>query len=103
MKCTQPGCTGSIVDGYCDVCGQPGATTGASALGAAGRPGRRASRAGGQRAGACRQPGCTGTIVDGYCDVCGTPAKPPRCSAGRRGRVDRPRPPAEEQAARCPP
>ena len=24
MKCTQPGCTGSIVDGYCDVCGSPG-------------------------------------------------------------------------------
>lgn len=21
MKCTQPGCTGSILDGYCDVCG----------------------------------------------------------------------------------
>ena len=21
MKCTQPGCTGTIVDGYCDVCG----------------------------------------------------------------------------------
>jgi serine/threonine-protein kinase PknG len=24
MTCTQPGCTGSIVDGYCDVCGSPG-------------------------------------------------------------------------------
>ena len=21
MKCTQPFCTGTIVDGYCDVCG----------------------------------------------------------------------------------
>ena len=21
--CTQPGCTGTIVDGYCDVCGSP--------------------------------------------------------------------------------
>ena len=21
MKCQQPGCTGTIVDGYCDVCG----------------------------------------------------------------------------------
>ena len=21
--CTQPGCTGRIVDGYCDVCGSP--------------------------------------------------------------------------------
>ena len=24
MRCTQPGCTGTIVDGYCDVCGSPG-------------------------------------------------------------------------------
>lgn len=24
MTCTQPGCTGTIVDGYCDVCGTPG-------------------------------------------------------------------------------
>ena len=23
MKCTQPGCSGNIVDGYCDVCGMP--------------------------------------------------------------------------------
>ena len=23
-SCTQPGCTGSILDGYCDVCGSPG-------------------------------------------------------------------------------
>ena len=23
-RCTQPGCTGTIVDGYCDVCGSPG-------------------------------------------------------------------------------
>ena len=23
-KCTQAGCTGTIVDGYCDVCGSPG-------------------------------------------------------------------------------
>ncbi len=62
MKCTQPGCTGSIVDGYCDVCGTPASTT--SAL-----PSAPASIS----AGACTQPGCTGTIVDGYCDVCGTP------------------------------
>jgi len=37
MKCQQPGCTGTIVDGYCDVCGMapadgsPGLVTGASA------------------------------------------------------------------------
>ena len=26
-KCQEPGCTGSILDGYCDVCGTPGAAT----------------------------------------------------------------------------
>ncbi len=59
--CTVPGCSGSIVDGYCDVCGSPGSggTTSAVAPAAAGT--------------ACGQPGCSGSIVDGYCDVCGTP------------------------------
>ena len=23
LPCTQPGCTGTVVDGYCDVCGSP--------------------------------------------------------------------------------
>lgn len=50
IACRQPGCTGSIVDGYCDVCGMPGeaepspvaagagsaATAGAQGAGAAG-------------------------------------------------------------------
>jgi hypothetical protein len=56
--CAQPTCTGTIVDGYCDVCGSPaGAAPFVQAEGSA-----------------CTQPGCTGTIVDGYCDVCGSPA-----------------------------
>ena len=25
VPCTQPGCTGTILDGYCDVCGSPAA------------------------------------------------------------------------------
>jgi serine/threonine-protein kinase PknG len=66
MTCQQPGCTGSIQDGYCDVCGMAavpsasapaGAPAGATAEGAA-----------------CSQPGCTGSIEDGYCNVCGSPA-----------------------------
>ena len=68
--CTQPGCTGSILDGYCDVCGSPAAPSVAPSAGAA------TSVTGsslGARAGACTQPGCTGSIVDGYCDVCGSP------------------------------
>ncbi len=69
MKCRQPGCTGTIVDGYCDVCGMPGQMmpVGAAHLGS--RPSRTAT-------GPCRRPGCTGQIVDGYCDVCGSPATP---------------------------
>ena len=59
--CTQPGCTGHVVDGYCDVCGMPGSVGAESGSTAA--------------TGACQQPGCSGTIVDGYCDVCGTPGE----------------------------
>jgi hypothetical protein len=37
--CTQPGCTGTIVDGYCDVCGSPaGAVPFVSAAGSAAPP-----------------------------------------------------------------
>ena len=69
MRCTQPGCSGRIVDGYCDVCGMPGAAS-TMPVGR-GTPGARpASRP----SGPCPQPGCNGQIVDGYCDVCGSPA-----------------------------
>ena len=76
--CTQPGCTGTIVDGYCDVCGTPGTAAPAQPSPAraqsspAGQPtaGQPNTESGG---GQCRQPGCTGSVVDGYCDVCGTP------------------------------
>jgi hypothetical protein len=90
--CTQPGCTGSIVDGYCDVCGSPaGATPLFPAEAAASRasatlsdePGLTAVGLGSGVSSvpksedldtACTQPECTGRIVDGYCDVCGSPA-----------------------------
>jgi hypothetical protein len=90
--CTQPGCTGTIVDGYCDVCGSPvGAVplVPTEAAGPAGSP-TRADEPGLTAVGpgsgfppkpkksgletACTQPGCIGTIVDCYCDVCGSPA-----------------------------
>jgi serine/threonine-protein kinase PknG len=73
-RCTQPGCAGTIVDGYCDVCGSPGPVSATAEDPGAGRtqdemtPGSSGVR--------CTQPGCTGTIVDGYCDVCGSPAAP---------------------------
>ncbi len=91
MKCDQPGCPGTIVDGYCDVCGMPpsaqmaaapaGAPSGAPA---AVRPSRGvAGAAPGRSQGPCPQPGCPGEIVDGYCDVCGNPptAAPPPAPA----------------------
>ncbi|GAA4367896.1 serine/threonine-protein kinase [Nocardioides caricicola] len=65
MRCTQPGCSGTIADGYCDVCGmaaQPGSAAAAAPAPAA------------SDGSACTQPGCTGKILDGYCDVCGSPA-----------------------------
>ncbi len=77
MKCTQPGCPGTIVDGYCDVCGSPGPAEGSAVPAVAvGRCQRQCRDRDRRRVdGApCTQPGCTGTIVDGYCDVCGTPA-----------------------------
>jgi hypothetical protein len=63
--CTQPRCTGTIVDGYCDVCG--------SAAGAAPFVPAGSAASAGHSTG-CTQLGCTGTIVDGYCDVCGSAA-----------------------------
>ena len=68
-RCTQPGCTGTIVDGYCDVCGSPGPDSATPAVPESGAevPTTPDSDA------RCTQPGCTGTIVDGYCDVCGSP------------------------------
>ena len=76
ISCGQPGCTGTIVDGYCDVCGSPGApatpplnadaVTSTVATAPVLPPTADGAR--------CTQPGCTGTVVDGYCDVCGTPA-----------------------------
>ncbi|MEO6510328.1 MAG: serine/threonine protein kinase, partial [Nocardioides sp.] len=74
MKCQQPGCTGTIVDGYCDVCGMApadGTAATSASPGLVTGSGAPSSTNDGSR---CRQPGCTGTIVDGYCDVCGTPA-----------------------------
>ncbi|MFL6063043.1 MAG: tetratricopeptide repeat protein [Friedmanniella sp.] len=87
--CTQPGCTGTIADGYCDVCGMP-ATPAPSppdpvvrAAPAAASPtlGLPASTALGRPVGSCQEPGCGGSYVDGYCDVCGSPA-PASAAAG---------------------
>ena len=79
-KCTQPGCPGSIVDGYCDVCGSPGPAEASQAPPAA--VSAAAPEMVSSEGTPCTQPGCTGTIVDGYCDVCGSPAGTPAIQSG---------------------
>ncbi len=63
MHCAEPGCAGTIVEGYCDTCGvaPPIGTVAAPVAGAA--DGTQ-----------CRETGCTGTISDDYCDLCGIAA-----------------------------
>ncbi|HMC03576.1 MAG TPA: tetratricopeptide repeat protein [Cellulomonadaceae bacterium] len=109
MRCLQPGCTGSIVDGYCDVCGMPSpggihsaAAASVAPLGhaipmpatASPMPARVAPMPTGGGipqpppakvpTGRCRMPGCNGNIIDGYCDVCGSPAGATEASSAPR-------------------
>lgn len=66
MTCNEPGCGGTIEDGYCVVCGTaPAAATTVSAE----TPVVQQNSPEGQ---SCGEPGCDGAIVDGYCDACGT-------------------------------
>ena len=94
MKCEQPGCKGTIVDGYCDVCGMPPSELATVATAAPKSAGKKAAKALAAKVVAvdgtrCAQPGCSGTIVDGYCNVCGTPGGTPssatRSAAGVAG------------------
>ena len=76
MTCTQPGCSGTIVDSYCDVCGMaatPGAATSAPSPSS---PSSSPSSAPVANGSPCTQSGCGGTIADGYCDTCGMAAAP---------------------------
>ena len=72
MKCEQPGCSGTVADGYCDVCGMPPSEQATVATAAP-------WVSDGSR---CAQPGCAGAIDDGYCNVCGTPGATPPSGAG---------------------
>lgn len=82
--CQQPGCQGTIVDGYCDVCGMPGSVM---PVGAA----RQGSRPAAVASGRCRQPGCPGSFFDGYCDVCGSPEEAPATTAATASTATRAR------------
>jgi serine/threonine-protein kinase PknG len=77
MNCQEPGCGGTIDDGYCVVCGTAPAeaTTVSVQETPAANPVSREGNA-------CTELGCAGTIVDGYCDCCGTaPAEQSAVSA----------------------
>ncbi|MCO6010694.1 serine/threonine-protein kinase PknG [Actinoallomurus purpureus] len=84
-QCAQPGCAGTVQDGYCDVCGTAAAPAPAASA-ASGAPASASvpapSAALDDR---CAEPGCGGTVVDGYCDTCGTaPVAPAAAPAGSR-------------------
>ncbi|WP_420535446.1 tetratricopeptide repeat protein [Actinomadura viridis] len=82
-SCAQPGCTGTIEDGYCDVCGMPPAQAETPGRAPSPAPERTARDAG--PPGRCGQSGCAGTIVDGYCDVCGMPPSSGSASSSGSG------------------
>ena len=92
--CTQPGCTGTITDGYCDLCGmaaEPGAAPSAAPATAEAAPAAPSKPAAPVAdGGACPQPGCGGTIADGYCDTCGMAADsgPATTTGGGGGAAD---------------
>ncbi len=75
-QCAEPGCTGMIVEGYCETCGTAPRT--AAPSGVATPASFAAAAPNGDR---CAEPGCAGKIADGYCDTCGI-APAPVTSAG---------------------
>ncbi len=90
QPCPQPGCSGTIVDGYCDVCGlapsnAPAAPSHPSGSGRPAMPAPTGAPVAAPDGTPCTQPGCGGHIADGYCDVCGTPAAGPATAASGVG------------------
>jgi serine/threonine-protein kinase PknG len=99
--CVRTGCTGTIEDGFCTVCGMapaappvpagpsvptapPAPTVQPVPVAAPSAPSSAPSAAPRTpTSNACAQPGCTGTIEDGFCTVCGlAPAARPAATAG---------------------
>ena len=72
IACTQPGCTGTILDGYCDVCGSPegsaavpdlSVATAAGVGGSASTVSRASNRLASTALGSARaRPGATSTV-----------------------------------------
>ncbi|WP_286267807.1 serine/threonine-protein kinase [Brooklawnia propionicigenes] len=95
MKCRQPGCTGTIVDGYCDVCGMPPAAGAAAPSRVNGSASAAAPAAGShtprRQFAAGSQPGQIRTEPPGPADAepaAHEPAQqPPPASSGSSGRL----------------
>jgi serine/threonine-protein kinase PknG len=63
-SCQRGGCSGTILDGYCDLCGHAAVMRPAESA-----PTPLPVASGGGTA--CMRPGCNGQMGDGYCNVCG--------------------------------
>ena len=63
IACTQPGCTGSILDGYCDICGSPGGPAQPSSGTGSGRTAPLAGHPSGVDVSAATQPAGVGSSV----------------------------------------
>ncbi|MGL5405658.1 MAG: tetratricopeptide repeat protein [Propionibacteriaceae bacterium] len=77
MTCTTANCSGTIIDGYCNICGMPpGANTTSNQIA---KPAVNQSEVvvTNKQKPRCLQPQCVGTIIDGYCDTCGAPIGAP--------------------------
>ncbi|MEU5878257.1 tetratricopeptide repeat protein [Spirillospora sp. NPDC047279] len=74
IRCTAPGCSGTVEDGYCVICGMPPQSASAAPTPPASTPAAPS--------GTCAQAGCSGTVQDGYCDVCGMPPSAGTPAAG---------------------
>ncbi|MFE3545373.1 tetratricopeptide repeat protein [Nocardia sp. NPDC059177] len=80
MTCSEPGCGGTVEDGYCALCGTAPVATASAPSSPPSSSGRSPRTTAQPRNGAppppapgrCGEPECGGTIVDGYCETCGT-------------------------------
>ncbi|HEY8479553.1 MAG TPA: serine/threonine protein kinase, partial [Spirillospora sp.] len=86
--CRQPGCTGTIKDGYCDVCGLPPThTTLTSRAVTSGSTGTGSTRTGSTRTGSSRSSGRRGGLGAGLVDVPRVPYRDPSAAVLKNPQV----------------
>jgi serine/threonine-protein kinase PknG len=82
QRCTQPGCTGTIEDGYCDVCGSPAPVAG-TGPGSAATAGVKSGAAGGSAPGATGSPAVGGASPVDTSPAAGASSTRSRSSSNR--------------------